>query len=128
MQTSNVSAVLFVKDLPRVAAFYSKALGMKVTASDEHHSAFDCAGFRLVVHQIPKHIAEAIVVDQPPRRRVTAALRLDYPVRNIADSRQAARALGGDIDETPPPWADSGANFFFGYDPEGNQFGVNQRD
>jgi hypothetical protein len=26
----------------------------------------------------------------------------------------------------PPEWAERDANFFFGYDPEGNQFGVRE--
>jgi hypothetical protein len=34
--------------------------------------------------------------------------------------------LGGDIDGHPPSWAERGANFFLGYDPEGNVFGVSQ--
>jgi hypothetical protein len=54
-------------------------------------------------------------------------MRLDFPVASIRDSRRLARSLGGDVDDTPPPWADSKTNFFFGYDPEGNQFGVSQR-
>ena len=63
----------------------------------------------------------------PPKRRVSGAIRLDYPVANIEKSRTAARSLGGDIDVAPPEWADRTANFFFGYDPEGNQFGVRQQ-
>ena len=127
MATSNVGAVVFAKDLKRVAAFYQKALGMTVTSCDEYHSVLDCYGFELVVHQIPKDIANNITVDRPPKRRVSAAIRLDYPVTNIQDSRKAARSLGGDIDDAPPPWANGNANFYFGYDPEGNQFGVSQR-
>jgi predicted enzyme related to lactoylglutathione lyase len=125
VNTSNVNAVLFVKDLRKVSTFYSKALGMKVTSSDEHHAVLSCGGFELVVHQIPKHIAATIVIRQPPERRVGGAIRLDYPVQDLEQSRRTARALGGGIDDQPPPWADSGANFL-GHDPEGNQFGVRQ--
>ena len=67
------------------------------------------------------------MIAQPPIRRVWGAIRLDFPVASIADSRKLARALGGDIDDAPPAWADPNANFFFGHDPEGNQFGVSQR-
>jgi predicted enzyme related to lactoylglutathione lyase len=83
-----------------------------------------CFGFELIVHQIPKHIADGITIKQPPDRRIGGAIRLDYPVQNIGESREAARSFGGDIDDAPPEWADRNANFFFGYDPEGNQFGV----
>jgi catechol 2,3-dioxygenase-like lactoylglutathione lyase family enzyme len=124
VQAPTVSAVLFVKDLRKVATFYATALAMGVVASDEHHFVLNCEGFELIVHQIPKAIADTIVLEEPPARRVSGAIRLDYPVGNIEECRRAARALGGAIDEKPPDWADPGAKFFFGYDPEGNQFGV----
>jgi len=125
--SSSVSAVLFVKDLRTVASFYATALEMTVIASDEYHWRLECHGFELVVHQIPQPMAANIVLERPPKRRTWGAIRLDYPVADIEKSRNAARALGGDIDVAPPEWADRNANFFFGYDPEGNQFGVSQR-
>jgi hypothetical protein len=91
MSTSDVGAVVFVRDLQGVATFYAKALGMRVAASDEHHFRLDCRGFERVVHQIPRHIAENIVIERPPKRRMTAALRLDYPVDDLAASRKTAR-------------------------------------
>jgi predicted enzyme related to lactoylglutathione lyase len=124
MSTSKVSAVLFAKDLPAVAAFYSTALGMRVVVSDEYHTRLDCFGFELVVHQIPRQIADGIVVERPPKRRTSSALRLDFPVQDLAEARRRARSLGGDIDDTPPKWAEPNAGFYFGYDSEGNQFGV----
>jgi catechol 2,3-dioxygenase-like lactoylglutathione lyase family enzyme len=126
MSENRVKAVLFVKDLRAVAQFYSSALGMSVVERDEHHWRLSCAGFELVVHQIPKHIADTIVLERPPTPRVWAAIRLDYPVHSIAECRRAARAQGGYIDDKPPAWAEPDAKFFFGYDPEGNQFGVSE--
>jgi hypothetical protein len=127
MESSSVSAVLFVKDLQRVEAFYAGALGLQRTFGDQDHSVLNCRGFELIVHQIPGHIADQITIAQPPVRRVWGAVRLDFPVQSIVDSRASARSLGGDIDDAPPPWADRNANFFFGYDPEGNQFGACER-
>jgi predicted enzyme related to lactoylglutathione lyase len=127
MQTTNVSAVLFAKDARKVAEFYRGALGMSVKSSDADHSILTCRGFELVVHQIPKQIADGVVIEQPPKRRTSGAIRLDYPVRSVVESRRMARSLGGDIDEKPPQWADVNASFFFGYDPEGNQFGVSEQ-
>jgi hypothetical protein len=105
MQTSSVRAVLFVKDLGRAAAFYIGALAMTRASGDEDHAVLDCDGFELVVHRMPKPIADT----------------------SVADSRRLARSLGGEIDDAPPAWADRNANLFFGHDPEGNQFGVRQR-
>jgi catechol 2,3-dioxygenase-like lactoylglutathione lyase family enzyme len=127
MEVSQVRAVLFAKDLERVAAFYVGALEMKRTFADENHAVLECHGFELLVHRIPKHIAAAIEIKRPPDRRVGGAIRLDYPVSSVERSRSLARSLGGDIDDAPPAWADRSATFFFGHDPEGNQFGVGPR-
>jgi predicted enzyme related to lactoylglutathione lyase len=126
MESSNVSAVLFAKDLRKVSAFYSGVLELTPTSSDEHHTCLNCRGFDLIIHQIPKHIADGISIQQPPERRVWGALRLNFPVRSVEDSRRAARSFGGEVDDTPPEWAGQSANFFLGYDPEGNVFGVTQ--
>ena len=127
MEASSVRAILFVKDLQKVAAFYVGALALRRVSGDVDHAVLECNGFELAVHQIPKPIAETIVVTQPPVRRVLSAIRLDFPVASIGDSRKLARALGGEIDDAPPAWADRTANLFFGHDPEGNQFGVSER-
>ena len=121
---AQVRAVLFVKDLERVAAFYAGALEMTRMSGDKDHVVLDHGGFQLVVHQIPKHIADTIEIKQPPERRMGGAVRLDYAVSSAEDSRRLARTLGGNIDDAPPAWAERSANFYFGYDPEGNQFGV----
>lgn len=127
IQVSSPRAVLFVKDLAKVVAFYVGALGMTRASGDDDHAVLECGGFELIVHRIPKQIADTIVITQPPVRRVWGATRLDFPVASVHDSRRFARSLGGDVDDAPPPWAERDANFFFGYDPEGNQFGLSER-
>jgi hypothetical protein len=124
MKASTVRAVLFVKDLGTVAAFYIGALGLTRVSGDKDHAVLECDGFELVVHQTPKQIADTIVITKPPVRRVWGAIRLDFPVSSVADTRSLARSLGGEVDDAPPPWADRNTNLFFGHDTEGNQFGV----
>jgi predicted enzyme related to lactoylglutathione lyase len=126
MQSSSVSATLFAKDLEKVAAFYAGALNLERTFSDAHHWVLSCRGFELVVHQIPKHVADGIIIRQPPERRASGSVRLNFPVHSIADSRRIAQSLGGQIDDTPPQSAGPNADFFLGYDPEGNVFKVSQ--
>jgi hypothetical protein len=127
MEVKRVRAVLFVKELGRAATFYVGALGMRRAAGDLDHAVLERDGFELLVHQIPRPVAETIVITQPPVRRVWGAIRLDFPVASVAGARKLARSLGGDVDDAPPAWADPNANFFLGYDPEGNQFGVSER-
>jgi predicted enzyme related to lactoylglutathione lyase len=126
METAKVSAVLFAQDLKHVAAFYAQALGMSCTQSDEHHVSLDCRGFNLIVHQIPRHMAGGIAIQQPPRRREDGAIRLNFPVQSVAMTRRLARSLGGEVDDVPPAWAAPGANVFLGHDPEGNVFKVSE--
>lgn len=118
-----VSAVLFAKDHRKVSNFYVQALSARVTREDAEHADLDCGGFRLVVQRIPDAIAKAVVVTDPPRRRESGAVRLDFTIRDIAKARSDARSLRGQIDDQPPPWA-GGVDFYLGYDPEGNVFGV----
>jgi hypothetical protein len=126
MGSASVSAALFARDLVRVGTFYSNALAMKQIHRDADHWILDCNGFRLIVHLIPKQSADEIKIDQPPERRVWGSIRLDYSVGSIKESRALAKSLGGGIDNAPPAWSDQNASFFLGYDPEGNQFGINQ--
>jgi predicted enzyme related to lactoylglutathione lyase len=123
---TNVSAVLFAKDARRVATFYFEVFGFAVRASDEHHSRLDCGGFELMIHQIPEDLAKDITVSNPPERRESGSIRLDYPVNNLANARRRAKQLGGRIDDEPPAWADGDMSFFLGFDPEGNVFGVSE--
>ena len=127
VEATVVRAVLFAKDLDKVASFYSSALGLDDVQAAEHYAVLKQRGFELIVHQIPKHIASGIHIPNPPLRREAGAIRLDYPVESIEVSRTIARSLGGCIDEDPPAWADRDANFFLGNDPEGNVFGVSQQ-
>ena len=76
METASVSAVLFAKDLKKVAAFYAQALGMTCTRSDDQHVMLNCRGFELIVHQIPRHLADGIVIQQPPIRRAPASTQV----------------------------------------------------
>jgi catechol 2,3-dioxygenase-like lactoylglutathione lyase family enzyme len=121
---SGVNAVLFVKDLARIVAFYRDALALQLKTSDDHHAHFVIGSFDFLVHQVPKPIADGISAVSPPRRRTDGMIRLDFPVRDLANARARAKQLGGAIDEQPPPWAGSAQDFFLGFDPEGNVFGA----
>ncbi len=124
----SIRAVLFAKDLERVAGFYAGALGMACSTQDEHHAVLQHGAFELVIHRIPDHTGSGVEIWQPPKRRENGVLRLDFPVTSIAASRALAKSLGGDIDDVPPIWAAPGTDFFLGFDPEGNVFGVSQQN
>ena len=127
MNAVRVSAVLFARDQKKVAAFYATVFGADTIAGDAHHTSLSCAGFDLMVHQIPAHLLPAVNTDEPVQRREIAALRLDYPVADLERARRDASRLGGSIDAQPPPWAAGDTGYFLGQDPEGNVFGLKVR-
>ena len=127
MESPSVSAVLFVKNLKRVADFYSNALGFSCSHRDQEHAVLNCCGFELIVHRIPAQLGSDASVEDPPERRVWAAIRLNLPVRNVQHTRQLASELGGHVDDAPPEWADPKANVFLGHDPEGNVFKISEQ-
>ena len=128
VEVGKVRALLFAKNLQAVATFYAEALDMKRESGDDAHVLLKQGDFELIVHQIPKPIADSIRISEPPLRREGGSLRLDYPIPDIRAGRARAKSLGGGIDDSPPPWADSGTNFFLGFDPEGNVFGVSEQN
>jgi hypothetical protein len=126
--TSPVSAVLFAKHLGKVAEFYVGVFGPRVAHSDADCVVLDFGGFKLMVHQIPKHFFDSSAAENPPERRERGATRLDFPVSDLAQARREASRLGGLIDPLPPTWAGTDTTFFLGYDPEGNVFGAKTND
>ena len=127
VEVEKIRAVLFAKNLEKVARFYSEALELTRVSEDASYVLLKQGGFELIIHQIPKPVADGIEISEPPLRREVGALRLDYPIRDVKVGRTLAKSLGGAIDESPPPWADNGTNFYLGFDPEGNVFGVSQQ-
>ncbi len=127
MSSSEVSAVLFARDQASVAAFYQAVFNATISRSDADYAALSCAGFQLVVHQIPHHLLPAVDPGQAIQRRERSAVRLDFPVADLSHARREAHRLGGSVDERPPPWAGNDQRFFLGQDPEGNVFGVKVR-
>ncbi len=124
-----ISAVLFVKDLGNVTAFYSAVLGVPCVYRDEYHAVlrFDNL-FALDIHQIPAQYAAGIRIETPPQRRELAAIKLSFPVASIAQARHAAAEQGGLLDAGPPAWVIEQQKICMGHDPEGNVFQVKEED
>lgn len=117
--------MLFVRDVRRVTRFYVGVFGAYVRSVDDRHAALDIRGFRLVIHEVSVPLPP-FDASKLPERRESAAIRVDYPVTDIVKARNEAKQHGGSIDDQPPSWAPPGTQFFLGFDPEGNVFGVTQ--
>ncbi len=113
-------AVLFAKDLPRAAQFYEKLLSMTVVDSERGHVVLESPHRQLVVHAIPRRIAQSIKLTSPPARRTENPVKLFFFVTSLAQARAAAVELGGALDPKDREWEARGFRACDGHDPEGN--------
>lgn len=120
------SAVVFAKDVARLADFYRQVIGMAEVHRDQDHVVLDEAHFQLVLHGIPQAIAARIQLTEPPQVRENTALKLCLPVQSIELARQAAARWGGKIGAQSEEWEARGLRACDGHDPEGNVFQVRE--
>lgn len=119
-----VSAVLFVKDLATVSAFYSAVLRQPLVYRDAYHAVLRCGIFALDIHQLPP---DALASNETGPR-AQAAVKLSFPVDSIVRARQVAAAQGGELDPGPPRWVIEQQKICDGRDPEGNVFQLREDD
>jgi catechol 2,3-dioxygenase-like lactoylglutathione lyase family enzyme len=113
-------AVVFAKDLARMARFYEQMLGMAVLHAEGGHVVLAGSGIELVMHGIPAHIAAQITIADPPAAREETPIKLFFPVPSLAEARARAPALGGRLAPAAKEWSARGFRACDGVDPEGN--------
>lgn len=113
-------AVLFVKDLARMKAFYVRALGCEPIEEEasEGWAPLRAGAVVLALHQIPAGIAERIEVSSPACAREESPTRLVFRVDDL-DAARAHLAANGAVMLEKKPWGSCD-----GLDPEGNVFQV----
>jgi predicted enzyme related to lactoylglutathione lyase len=113
-------AVVFAKDLQRMARFYERVFSLAVTHAGDDHVVLESARQQLVIHAMAGRWAKGIHIGTPPARRVDAAVKLFFAVDRIDALRATAAALGGQIDPPARAWEARGFRAVDGHDPEGN--------
>jgi predicted enzyme related to lactoylglutathione lyase len=114
------SAVIFAKNVAQVAKFYEGVLSMSVVHTDSDHIVLNSEDFQLVIHAIPKQVAETIAIVVPPEIREDTPIKLCLQVSSIAEARAKAAALGGKVRSQKKEWNGPDFKACDGYDPEGN--------
>ncbi len=111
--------MLYVKDLPGMAAFYGETLGLKAIAETRMDTwvEFESGSANFALHAIPPEIAEQIEILSPPDPRDRNPVKLMFEVENVASERKRLEALGVTILQRPWGTCD-------GVDPEGNIFQI----
>jgi catechol 2,3-dioxygenase-like lactoylglutathione lyase family enzyme len=113
-------AVLYAKDMERVAGFYEAVLGLRRTGHDADHVVLESPVLQLVVLSIPRHIAVNVEITVPPARRERAAVKLVFFVSSLEMVRAAVEAGGGVMNAADTEWRFQGHQVCDGLDPEGN--------
>lgn len=125
--TTKPGAVIFAKQLERLATFYQALLALPVTHTEADHVILESDGFELVIHAIPAHIADNITITEPPEVREGTAVKLVFPVASLVAARLAAAGFGGALNPMEREWTGGGYRACDGHDPEGNVFQLRQR-
>lgn len=120
------SAVVFAKDVEKLARFYAAVAEMTEVHNDKDHVVLDEEGFQLVVHGIPKMIAAAIEISEPPTVRDNTPIKVCLPVSSIEHARSKSAELGGRVGTKGEEWQARGFRACDGWDPEGNVFQVRE--
>jgi catechol 2,3-dioxygenase-like lactoylglutathione lyase family enzyme len=114
-------AMLFVKDLEVMTAFYRDVMGLKPVEATRLPDwvEFEAGGTRFALHAIPAHIAEGVRIEAPPRPREQDPCKLIFSVENLdaEETRLSARGVA----LLHRPWGGWDA-----VDPEGNVLGMRQ--
>ena len=114
-----LGAMIFVKDLPRMAAFYETSLGLQPIQETRMDAwvEFDAGGSRFALHAIPASIAAEIEIASPPQPRERNPVKLTFEIEDLDAEIRRLTALGVAIFHRPWGTVD-------GMDPEGNIFQI----
>src|ERR1043166_5395574 len=96
-------AIIFVKDLERMAAFYADTLGLKPIPETKTKSwiEFEAGNAKVALHAIPPDIANQIQIQNPPQPRESNPIKLTFAVENLQQERKRLEGMGVTIIERP---------------------------
>ncbi len=113
-------AVLFAKDVNKIAKFYGQLLCLSITHAEAETVILKSDACLLTIHGIPEDIAETISISIPPQLRENTSIKLFFPVDSLSAARETAYKLGGGLSSLSAEWSTSDFRACDGFDPEGN--------
>ena len=126
MSDSAATGVLvYAKNLNRVSLFYERVLTGAVLHADAEHKVLQSNGTQLIVHAIPPHIADSILIDVPPAPREEQAIKPFFTLENLAVACEIAAECGGMV--CGPAWRSRDFLAQNVCDPEGNIIQLRER-
>lgn len=118
--TGGLTAVVYAKDLDRVATFYEHVVGLTAIERAAGFVLLRAGATELTVVRIRPDIAETIDIATPPVPRSETPVKLVFTVAGLEAARPVAVAHGGDLEPADAAWTWHGLRRLDGVDPEGN--------
>lgn len=115
---------IYAKDPERLSLFYESVAGMVRLHQTEELTVIESSDIQLLIHRIPPSMATRITIKSPPDRREDIALKFFFTVPSLAEARQQAALLGGEVFNEN--WNVAGFVVCNACDPEGNIFQVRE--
>ena len=109
-------AVIFSGDHKRLAKFYEGVTGLNVSFADDQVTVLRSDTYELVLHSLGREPA----VTNPPRAREDDYIKPFFPVKSLAEARERAAALGGELRPQNQEWTARGFRACEAIDPDGN--------
>jgi len=115
------SAMIYVRDLPRMRAFYVQMLGSAPVNTEwtDTWALFHAGGADFALHAIPGESAGRTDTASPPRPRETSPVKLTFAVDDVRAERARLEGMGVTIIQRAWQEPDEACD---GVDPEGNVF------
>ena len=114
-------AMLFVKDLGPMTAFYRDALGLHPNEGTRLENWVEFTGAQFSLHSVPAEVADNIHIESPPQPREQTPAKLTFEVTDVAATLARIEAMG--LPLLRRPWGGVEA-----CDPEGNVLALHPAD
>jgi len=112
---SRPGAVIFTGNKERLSAFYAAMTGLPMRVNEGSVTVLASDHFELVIHALS---------GEPPGRDSTARqdsyVKPFFPVASLADAREKAAQLGGELRPAVEEWEARGFRACEALDPDGN--------
>lgn len=114
-RNSRPGAVIFTGDKERLTAFYRAMTGLPVRASDDSVTVLASDHFELVIHALPGEPS-----GDSSTARQDVYVKPFFPVPSLAEARDKAPQLGGQLQPAHTEWEARGFKACEAVDPDGN--------
>jgi len=114
------AAVLYVRRLDPMRAFYRECFGLEIAETAKDYCVLESGAWTLSLVVVPDAVAATLQASVPPARREGTPVKLTFGVPSIDDLRPVMARLGGQVDPGETQWEFRGLTHCDCLDPEGN--------